>query len=125
MAEEKQTEVKPAEQKKPAPQQKASFNFTSPEAIIMLFLSVSLDLIGYVLLFAALDDFWLTDIVGVLIIGSWVFTRSGGTGGFKGKKGIPGLKNFGIATVIEAVPYVGSLSPSWTVMVYKELKNNP
>jgi len=123
MAEEKQPETKPAEQqKKPAPQPKKSFNFTSPEALIMFFLSVSLDLVGYVLLLAALDDFWLTDIVGVLFFGSWIITRGGS---LKGKKGIPGLKRFGISTLIEAVPYVGSISPSWTIMVYKELKNNP
>jgi hypothetical protein len=121
---ETETKAEPVD-KKPQPQPKKSFNFTSPEALIMGLLAVSLDLIGYVLLLTALDDFWLTDIVGVLFIGSWVLIRGGGTKGLKGKKGIPGLKNFGIASLIEVVPYVGSISPSWTIMVYKELKNNP
>lgn len=102
-----------------------SFSLTSPEAIMMLFIAVILDLIGYVLLVAALDDFWLTDIVGVLIIGSWIFTRSGGKRTAKGNPKMKGLKRFGLATVVEAIPYVGSLSPSWSIMVYKELKNNP
>lgn len=103
---------------------KKSFNFTSPETIMMMSLAVCLDLTGYVLILAVLDDFWLTDIAGILIMGSWIFIRSGGKRIPTKSKGIPGLKRFGLATLIEVIPYIGSLCPSWTIMVYKEIKNN-
>jgi len=118
MAEEETKQEKP---KIEVSQGKSTPSITSPEAVIMFPLAIILDLLGYVLLLFALDDFWLMDIVGLLIIGSWVFIRSGG----KRTTSKKGLKNFGVATVIEMVPYVGSISPSWSVMVYKELKNNP
>lgn len=119
--EQTKTATQAQSQPKSQPQKSSPIpDFTSPEAILIGFFAVILDLIGYVLLFVALDDFWLTDIAGVLIIGSWVFVRGGGMGGQK--SGMPGLRNFGIATVIEAIPYIGDLSPSWTIMVWKELK---
>ena len=51
-------------------------SFLSPEAIIMLPFAILIDLIGIVLIFFALDDFWITDIVAFTFIGGWSYFRS-------------------------------------------------
>ncbi len=55
-------------------------NFFSPgvvmEALIMLPVAITLDIIGIVLVCFALDDFWITDIIGLIIIGGWSLFRS-------------------------------------------------
>ena len=51
-------------------------NFLSPEAIIFLPLAVLLDLVGIILVIFALDDFFITDIIGFATIGVWSWFRS-------------------------------------------------
>jgi len=56
--------------------EKSAGNFLSPEALVFLPLALLLDLIGIVLIIFALDDFFITDIIGFATIGSWSWFRS-------------------------------------------------
>lgn len=51
-------------------------NFLSPEAIIIIPIALTLDTIGIILVCFALDDFFITDIVGWATIGVWALVRS-------------------------------------------------
>lgn len=51
-------------------------NFFSPEALIMLPIAVTLDVIGIILICFALDDFFITDAVGWATLGVWSAFRS-------------------------------------------------
>lgn len=95
-----------------------SGSLTGPEAIAMLFCAGAIDLLGYILLFAGLDDFGILDIIGMIFIGLWMFTRTGKKNLLSAK-----FKRFGFASAVEMIPYIGSLSPSWTIAVFLELKN--
>lgn len=46
-------------------------NFLSPEGLIMLPLAMMLDLTGIILVIFGLDDFFITDAIGWLTIGTW------------------------------------------------------
>lgn len=105
-------------------------SFFSPEAIIMMPLAILLDLIGLILVIFALDDFFITDIIGITIIGSWTFFRSQQVQMTqraqqrigKAAKQARRLKWLRPLMIIgEFIPYVGVL-PCWTVLVYFELK---
>ena len=109
-------------------------NFLSPEALVMLPLAIILDLIGIVLVIFALDDFFITDIIGFAIIGAWSFFRSQIKGkepeikisdikNIKEKKAGKAAKWGRRAKWLEFIPYVGAL-PFWTVSVYSELKSS-
>ena len=54
-------------------------NLLTPEGIIMMSIALALDGTGMVLVIFALDDFFITDIIGIVIIGGWLFFRSGAT----------------------------------------------
>lgn len=97
-------------------------NLASPEGIVMLFCALCLDMIGWILLMFGLDDFGVTDFLGILLVGGWSFLRLG-TFNFGGKTKKTG-KRFFLATIVELVPWLGSLSPSWTIFVASELKNS-
>jgi len=113
------------------PEVKVTGAFFSPEAIVMLFVAVILDLIGLALVIFALDDFFITDIAGLFIIGGWMFLRVGHVTTArkirkKGKKmGRRVFKRLDLASLIEMIPWVGGLVPAWTLAVYFEIKNNP
>jgi hypothetical protein len=51
-------------------------NFLSPEALVFLPLALLLDLVGIILIIFALDDFFITDIIGFATIGTWSWFRS-------------------------------------------------
>jgi hypothetical protein len=93
---------------------------TSPEGILMLCVAGILDGIGFLLLCFALDDCGILDIFGMLIMGGWLLSR-GNKGGVM-EAGKKGLKRFGVTTLIEIVPYLGGICPSWIILVWKELK---
>lgn len=116
-------------------------SFLSPEALIMLPLAALLDLVGIILLCFALDDFFITDIIGWLTIGVWSYFRSQ----IKGEPSVTEMPRLGEKKEItkkmtqnkkagktakwgkrlkflEFIPYVGAL-PFWTVSVYFELKD--
>jgi len=113
------------EKKEKTPEEKTIetlFSLATPEAILMFLFAGLLDGIGYLLLIIGLDDFWITDIIGAIIIGLWMLSR--GSSPLKLKKSSR-LKRWGISTLVEAVPYLGDIMPSWILVVYFELKNNP
>ena len=108
--------------------------FLSLDAIIFLPFAILLDLIGIVLICFALDDFWITDILGIIFIGGWTYFRSGTvkvtrSAGEKIKRSVGKMAKWvrrlkwlrPLLIFLEFIPYVGVL-PSWTVLVYLELK---
>lgn len=107
-------------------------NLFSPEAVIMLPLAIFLDLIGLILICFGLDDFFITDIFGILVIGGWMLARSqtitvSGKAKQRVEKGLKKLlrgkggKGRLLRPIIgELIPYVGAL-PCWTLAVYYEL----
>ena len=105
-------------------------NFFSPDAVLMLALAAILDIIGYILIYFGLDDFWITDAIGVISIGGWMFFRTGHvTITKKGKKMIQKTgrkiaKRLGLSFLVEIIPWLGDVSPSWFLAVYFEIKNN-
>jgi len=100
-------------------------NLTSPEGILMLSVAVLLDAVGLIIALAGtwfgIDDYGILDILGMLTIGGWMLLR-GGAGGAK-EAAKKGLKRFLIASAVEVVPFLGGVAPSWTILVWKTLKN--
>jgi len=98
-------------------------NFTSPEGILMLSIAAVLDGIGLMLFivgtWVAIDDYGMLDIFGMVVIGGWMFARSG-VNATAVKKGI---RRFVTSSAIELVPFLGGASPSWVWLVYKTLKD--
>ena len=104
----------------------------SVEGVIMLPLAIILDITGPILLCVGLDDFFLTDIIGIIFIGGWLWFKRGKTAEipkrktgffrmdflrklFKGK-----YKRFLTPFIGEVVFYLGAF-PFWTLSVYFEL----
>lgn len=98
----------------------------SPEALVMFFFAGMLDLIGLILLLFALDDFWITDIIGLIFLGGWMFLRSGTITATKGAKkaGTKFLKRIGFSFLGEIIPFFGGIAPCWTLAVYFELRGS-
>ena len=95
-----------------------------PEGILLLCVAGLLDSIGFVLfLFSwmGIDDYGILDIIGAVIIGGWLLMR---TGASKGTQDVAKktLKRFGFTFAVELIPFIGGISPSWTILVWKELK---
>ena len=100
-------------------------NLLSPEGVVMLSVAVTIDLISLIPVVNIVSD-----IIGMIIIGSWMFFRSGTAPGRPqrpGKPKIPAkgggkiLRRFITVGIIEAIPIV-SILPWWTITVYNELK---
>lgn len=111
----------------------------SPEGVAMISIAGILDLVGVICL--VLDIFfgvgeilsWLSDGIGIIFIGGWMFFRSGKVVGapkrtkgglfsldflktiFRGK-----YKKFLTPIIGEVLPFVGAL-PFWSLAVYFEL----
>jgi len=104
--------------------------FFSPEAVVVFPLAILLDLIGLILICFGLDDFGVTDIIGIIFIGGWALFRSQTlkmTAGAektiaKASKRAKRLKWLRpLAIIAECVPYVGA-APCWTILVFTELQ---
>lgn len=104
-------------------------NLAGPEILVMLLIAIPLDLIG--LVFFILSFFgvgipfsFILDIIGLVLIGGWLLIRTGGVKSTKGAQEIAKktLKRFGFTFLAELIPFIGDISPSWTILVYKELK---
>jgi hypothetical protein len=97
----------------------------SPEALFMLPLAIGLDLVGIILVCFGLDDFGMTDIIGIMFINMWLIMRGREPRSKTGKKGaIQNLKGvfthkwgkLALPTFTELILYLGWL-PMWTLSV--------
>ena len=104
-------------------------NLLSPEGFVMMSVATTIDLISIIIVFVGLDDFGITDTIGIIIIGSWMFFKSGtmpekpqrpGKPEVPTKGGGKILKRFALTGVAELVPYLGVI-PWWTISVYQTL----
>lgn len=89
----------------------------TPEVMILLPFFAMLDLIGWVLICFGADDFGITDALGFLIGGSYVLF-SGGKLPDPKKTGFKFFTTLGI----EMFPYIGSISPTWTLWFLNNLQ---
>ncbi len=106
-------------------------SLASPEGVLMMFAALLLDCIGVFLLIFGLDDFGVTDIIGIFLIGGWMYSRSGFIAMPKGaeKKAKGWLrklfrgkwKRYLTPILGEAIPYFGGIALCWTLAVYYEL----
>lgn len=101
----------------------------SPEAFFMLPFALGLDSIGILLVCFGLDDFGITDIIGIVFINAWLLLRGKKRIESQNKKGAMSdikkvftgkTSKFVIPSVAELVPYLGSL-PFWTISVLLNL----
>ncbi|MDD5098395.1 MAG: hypothetical protein PHD31_01600 [Candidatus Pacebacteria bacterium] len=101
----------------------------SPEALFMLPFAIGLDLVGIILICFGLDDFGITDILGIMFINVWLLMRGKKPVSSQRKKGVTNnLKKafthkwgkFALPTFTELIPYVGAL-PMWTLSVLSNL----
>lgn len=97
----------------------------NPESLCMIVLAGALDLTGVVLLLCGIDDFGMTDMIGIAYINTWLIIRGIEPTHKQGKKGM--IKNFKslfthkqmkflLPTFTEIIPYLGAL-PMWTLSV--------
>jgi len=101
----------------------------TPEGILMMFLAVVIDLVGLVLFILSFLGVGvilsgISDILGLLFIGSWMFARSGNVTATKGAKklGQKFFKRLGASFLGELIPFFGDVAPCWTLAVYFELR---
>lgn len=109
--------------------------FLSPEAFAMFFVAGMLDIVGLIVFILSLFGIgipasFVLDFIGVIIIGGWMFFRTGhvtitrkaGKTIKKAQKKI--LKRLGLSFLGELIPFFGDIAFCWTLAVYFELKNN-
>lgn len=101
----------------------------TPEAFFMLSIAIGLDSIGIILVCFGLDDFGITDVIGISTINTWLIMRNKKPRNDLGKKGaISSIQKaftgkstkFFLPLFGELVPYLGVL-PFWTLSVYYNL----
>jgi len=103
--------------------------FLSPEGVIMMLAASLLDLVGFLLFIL---DFvgigiplsFIPDIIGILIIGGWIFLRTGRMGVTKEAAKISQKVSvkLGLTTLGELIPFFGDLAPCWVLLVFNVLK---
>jgi len=126
-------------------------NLLTPEGVIMMSVALILDGIGIILILFLLDDFFITDVIGTMIIGGWLFFRSGTAPSMPERKEAAGKVEKGAASTAakaadaekavqkvgrsgrwlkpllcgagELITYLGAL-PFWTYAVYSELTSS-
>lgn len=101
-----------------------------PEGLIFMPIAILLDLTGIILVCFGLDDFFITDAIGILTIGVWTYFHSqtvkvtSGTAEkltklAKTARRLRWLRP--LLIILEFIPYVGTF-PCWTLLVYFELQ---
>jgi len=110
----------------------------SPDELIMLIVAVLIDISGFLLLCFGLDDFGFLDIFGLGTIGVWLFLKTGDTSSFQKKSAVSvkekrqvivsqlakrGRKRILKTFLVEVIPIIGSLVPTWIITVVREIKN--
>ena len=112
-------------------QEREAPGLLSTGGIAILPIAIILDITGMILLCVGLDDFFLTDIIGIIFIGGWLWLRTGKVAETPRKGGLFKMdflrklfrgkyKRFLTPILGEIFPYVGAL-PFWTLAVYFEL----
>jgi len=97
----------------------------------MLPLAVGLDVVGIILLCLGLDDFGMTDAIGIVFINMWLILRNKKPRNEQGRKGaIDSVRKvftgkttkFTVPMFGELIPYLGVL-PFWTLSVLFNLSD--
>ncbi|MCK4473976.1 hypothetical protein KAU40_01795 [Candidatus Parcubacteria bacterium] len=113
-------------------QEREAPGLLSTEGIAILPIAIILDITGMILLCVGLDDFFLTDIIGIIFIGGWLWLRTGKiTETPKRKRGLFKMdflrklfrgkyKRFLTPFIGEVIFYLGAF-PFWSLAVYFEL----
>ncbi len=111
--------------------------FFSPE-VLVLFFATMIDAINVLLVCVGLDDFGLTDLIGLFFIGGWLWFRSmlketpskmptPKRQKLPKPEGAKATRRMRWLRIIcfggELIPYVGAL-PWWTILVFSELKSD-
>jgi hypothetical protein len=90
---------------------------------VMLILAAIIDVFGLACFFLSFTGFltpvaqvfsMILDFVGLVLIGGWILF-SGGM--LPGKIGTRLLTRVGLAFLAESIPFLGDISPSWTLAV--------
>ena len=105
-------------------------SLTSPEAALMLTAAIIFDCIGLILFVLSfifgigIPLSWLLDVIALVIIGSWMYWRSGSITVTKGTKKVASKfgKRLGLAFLGEVIPFFGDIAFCWTIAVILELK---
>jgi hypothetical protein len=92
--------------------------------IFMLIIAITLDVLGLIaglltVIGAGISFSFIPDILGLLTIGAWSFLKSGKIKLTKNLVRL--LVKLGVTEVIEIIPLVGDISPSWTLFVISEI----
>jgi len=104
----------------------------NPESFFMLFIAGSLDIVGVLLVLAGLDDFGMTDMIGIAFINGWLIMKGGKVINQQGRRGqMNSIKKLFtgkttrliIPTIAELIPYLGCL-PFWTITVLFNLSED-
>ncbi len=111
-------------------------NFISLYGIIMFSMAIVLDLVGLILLVLSFLGIgiplsFIPDVIGLVFIGGlMLLSPSGGVVVSKGANKLSKKiakkigKKIGLSFLVELVPFVGDIAPSWTVAVYLHLKGS-
>lgn len=101
----------------------------SPTLIVILPIAIFLDVTSWILLLFGMDDWGILDLLGIIFIDGWLLFKGGkGLTSSGKKKGLIDrlftgkFSRFITPTTIELIPYIGAISPTWTIAV---LKNAP
>lgn len=95
----------------------------SPELIIFFPFALMLDAIGIILICFGLDDVGVTDFIGTIFLGSWIWFREGTRIRMSSKKLKKKSFRFFGSAILESIPYLGAL-PFWTIMTLFTLKDS-
>ncbi len=128
------TKDEKAEDEEEAPEEKTAEtkigSLLTPEGILMMFLAIVIDLFGLVLFILSFLGVGVilsgvSDVLGLLFIGSWMFSRSGNITVTKGAKKLTTklFKRLGLSFLGELIPFFGDIAPCWTLAVYFELRS--
>lgn len=94
----------------------------TPEAILLLPIAVGIDLASVFLLILDFDDFGILDVLGILVIGTWLFFKKEEIKrkGFLRRIFTGRTTKFLVPIFGEIIPYLGIL-PFWTLSVWYNL----
>jgi len=90
---------------------------------IMLILAATIDVLGLVCFFLSMTGLlapvaqvfsMILDFVGLILIGGWILLSGGA---IPGKIASRLLSRVGLAFLVESIPLLGDISPSWTLAV--------